>query len=111
MIIQIFLSALLLGVALFAGLQGTTARIIRYGLLLIVAVGLVFVWAPEQSLILARKVGVTRGADLIFYTWVVLTLGFVIFLYLKIVRLTRTVTDLARAIALRDPLVPPEVRQ
>lgn len=106
MIIQIFLSGLLICVALFAGLQRTSARIIRYGLLATVAVGLVFVWAPDQSLVIARKVGIARGADLIFYTWVVLTIALLLFLYLKIVRLSRTLTALARALALRDPLSP-----
>lgn len=104
MIIQVFLSAVLVGVAVFAGFQRTSARIVRYGLLVTVALGLVFVWAPDQSLLLAKRVGVTRGADLIFYTWVVLTLAFVVFLYLKIIRLSRTVTELARALALANPL-------
>lgn len=104
MIIQFFLSILLATVAVFAGLQRTSTRIVRWVLLATVAVGFFFVWAPEQSMALARRVGITRGADLIFYTWVVLSLGLLVFLYLKIVRLSRMVTELARALALSREL-------
>jgi hypothetical protein len=102
MTIQFLLSLLLSAVAVFAALQRTSTRIVRWLLLITVGIGLFFVWAPDQSMALAKRAGITRGADLIFYTWVVLSFGLLIFLYLKIIRLTRTVTELARALALTN---------
>ena len=113
MTIQIFLTALLLGVAALVAVQRTTSRFLQFGVLGVIAVGGYFVWMPEQATVVAHALGVGRGADLLFYLWVIITLALIMFMYLKIQSLARRVTRLARAVALehaRQPDGPGESR-
>jgi hypothetical protein len=106
MMIQFFLTGLLGSVALFVGLQRTTSNLVRAVVLVIVGVGVFFVWTPEQTSTIARALGVGRGADLVLYLWVVNTLALILFLYLKVIRMGRRITELTRVLALahaRDP--------
>ena len=107
MTIQVFLTLLLLGVAALVALQRTSSQLVRLLVLAVIMVGIYFVWAPEQANVLARAVGVGRGADLLFYLWVIITLALIMFMYLKIQRLARRITQLTRAIALAHPELPP----
>jgi hypothetical protein len=75
-------------------------------ILLVLATGMFLVWAPETTNQLANILGVGRGADLILYLWVVITLALMLVLYLKILRLGRRVTQLTRALALAHPMLP-----
>lgn len=106
MTIQVFLTVLLLGVAVWVAVQRSASRLIQVLVLIIIALGAYFVWAPDKANELAHAVGVGRGADLLFYVWVVITLALILFMYLKIQRLTRRVTQLTRAMALQHPQVP-----
>jgi len=106
MTIQIFLTALLATVAVMIALQRSTSRVLRLVVLAVVVTGLYFVWAPDQATRLAAALGVGRGADLVLYLWVVITLALIVFLYLKIVQLSRRLTELARAQALSRPQIP-----
>jgi hypothetical protein len=106
--IQIFLTALLATVAVMVVLQRSTSRFLRIAVLVVVAIGLYFVWAPDQTTRLAAALGVGRGADLVLYLWVVITLALIVFLYLKIVQLSRRLTELTRAQALSRPQNPSE---
>ena len=106
MTIQIFLTVLLAGVAAMVALQRSASRLLRLAVLAVVAMGLVFVWVPEQTTRLAESLGVGRGADLVLYLWVVITLALIVFLYLKIVQLSRRLTELTRALALTRPETP-----
>ena len=106
MTIQIFLTTLLATVAVMIALQRSTSRVLRLAVLTVVAAGLYFVWAPEQTTRLAAALGVGRGADLVLYLWVVITLALIVFLYLKIVQLSRRLTELTRTQALSRPQIP-----
>jgi hypothetical protein len=106
MMIQFFLTALLAGVATLTALQRTTSRFVRVVVLLVIVAGAYLVWAPEQATVLAGWVGVGRGADLILYLWVVITLALIVFLYLKTLRLSRKLTLLTRHLALMRPEFP-----
>lgn len=108
MTIQIFLTALLATVALMVALQRSISRVLRLAVLAVVVAGLYFVWVPEQTTRLAAALGVGRGADLVLYLWVVITLALIVFLYLKIVQLSRRLTELTRAQALSRPQMPGE---
>lgn len=108
MMIQAFLTLLLVGVAVLVAVQRTASRLVQFTVLAVIALGLYFVWAPEQANVLAQAVGVGRGADLLFYLWVVITLALIMFMYLKIQRLARRVTQLTRAMALQHPRLPPD---
>jgi len=107
MIIQIFLSALLLGVGVLAATQRTTSRMLRVTMLAVVATGAFLVWVPKATNRMAEIFGVGRGADLILYVWVVITLALIVFLYLRVAHLSRKLTQLARAVALARPVFPP----
>jgi hypothetical protein len=108
MIIQVFLTALLLTVAALVALQRTSTRLVRLVVIVVIAIGAYFVWSPEQANALAHWAGVGRGADLLFYLWVIITLALIMFMYLKIQRLSRRLTQLARAVALAHPRMPQE---
>jgi hypothetical protein len=109
MIIQVFLSALLLGVGVLAAAQRTTSRLLRIAMLLVIATGAFLVWVPEVTDRIAEAFGVGRGADLILYIWVIITLALIVFLYLRVARLSRNITQLARALALARPAFPPGI--
>lgn len=106
MIIQLFLTAVLGAVALVVAQQRATSRIVRALMLTVIGVGVTFVWVPEATNRIAEALGVGRGADLMLYLWVVITLGVILLLYLKIIRMGRQITELARALALSHPVQP-----
>jgi len=108
MTIQVFLTALLVAVGAMTALQRTTSRLLRVTVLAVIAFGVYLVWAPEAANRLAWLVGVGRGADLILYLWVVVTLALIVFLYLKILALSRRFTLLSRSVALSQPRLPHE---
>jgi hypothetical protein len=108
MTIQVLLTVLLLGVAALVALQRTASRLVQFAVIAVIAMGTYFVWAPEQANAVAEAVGVGRGADLLFYLWVIITLALIMFMYLKIQRLSRRLTELTRAVALAHPQSPTE---
>ena len=48
------------------------------------AAGLYLVWTPEQSTAVAEFIGIGRGADLILYLWVCISLNMLLSLHLKL---------------------------
>jgi hypothetical protein len=108
MIIKILLSSLLALLALFVTLQRISSRGVRYTVLTMLAIGAYFVWRPEHATAVAQTLGVGRGADLLMYLWVVITCSVILLLYLKIVEMNRMLTELARRLALREPMHPPD---
>lgn len=61
-----------------------------------------FVLFPEVTNVIAHRVGVTRGADLLLYLMVFAVLHGFLLLYLRTRRLERKITEVIRAQALRD---------
>jgi small membrane protein len=108
MIIKILLSSLLALLALFVTLQRTSSRGVRFTVLAMLAIGAYFVWRPEHATAVAQTLGVGRGADLLMYLWVVITCSVILLLYLKIVHMNRMLTELARRLALGQPMHPPD---
>jgi hypothetical protein len=111
MMIQIFLTVLLFGIALLFAVQEATSRLVRSIILAVIAAGAFFVWAPEQTTVISRAVGVGRGADLVLYVWVVISLALMLVLYLKVVQMGRKMTQLTRAIALSQARSPASDRE
>jgi len=103
MMIQFFLSLLLAGTAVLVAIQRTTSRLLRAIVLLVVAFGAFLIWFPGVTDRFAELFGVGRGADLVLYLWVVITLALIVFLYLKLAALSRRLTRLTRAVALGHP--------
>jgi small membrane protein len=102
MIAQLLLTAMLFTIMLYATMTWRQAPII--GLLAVIAAcwGLYFVWVPSHATRLAELVGISRGVDLILYTWVVISLIMLLNLHLKLRAQMELITLLARKIALAD---------
>jgi hypothetical protein len=98
--IQPIITAALLGILLFALLSRQAGQVLRLGFAAAVVAGLVVTWAPDLSNRIARWLGVGRGADLLFYMWILISLLVLVMVHLKFLRLSRQITELARAVAL-----------
>jgi small membrane protein len=68
----------------------------------LVLLGVVFVLFPEWTNIIAKRLGVGRGADLVFYTCIIAFSFIVMMLYSKIRKLEQTITQLIRNKAKED---------
>jgi small membrane protein len=100
MIIKPFLSILLFGVLFFVMIQHHSGRLLRPAVAIAVAVGIFFTWMPEFSNKVANYLGIGRGADMIFYIWIVLSLLAFASLYITFNKQERQITHLTRALAL-----------
>lgn len=100
MIAQLFLTALLAVVLVYAWSAYRMAPVV--GLLAVAAAlaGLYFVWVPAHATALARFVGIGRGVDLIVYIWVVISLLMLLNLHLKLRAQMELITRLARTSAI-----------
>jgi hypothetical protein len=106
MIIQILLTLGLIILILYAYAQQTTSHIIPIVMTTVGAVGLYFVWLPDHASDLANLVGVGRGADLVLYCWIVISLIVALNLHTVARSNLRLITELARHIALSEPRLP-----
>lgn len=71
-------------------------------LLMLVGTALVFILFPDLTSSLAHRLGVGRGADLVFYLSIVIFWFVILKLYARIRRLEGTVTELIRKDALKE---------
>lgn len=100
--IQVILLGLMLLIALYAI---STFRKRKPGLLLIVIVFLMgcgLVFYPELSMIVSRKLGVGRGADLVFYSCILLFCFILLIAYIRIRRLEHEINSLMRNQSLKS---------
>ena len=65
--------------------------------------GIYFVLFPEQTTEIAWMLGVGRGADLVLYCWIVISLAISMNLRFRLLDVQQQVTELARELALRAP--------
>lgn len=106
MIIQwILITGLTLALG-YAFLQRRKARLISWVIAAISIAGIYFVLYPEQTTDLAHFLGVGRGADLVTYCWILISLVISVNLQFKILQLHGVVTELARELSLRNPRLP-----
>ena len=104
---------LVLGLVLslfYAVLQRGKSRLISNAIAATSIAGIYFVLFPAQTSELARWMGVGRGADLVFYCWIVISLVVSVNLQFKILGLQEMVTVLTRELALRAPREPQGVQ-
>lgn len=105
-LIQVILLAMILSLSVI-----TIARFrVRFFATLIVcvigALGIVFVLQPELSSVVARMLGVGRGADLVMY-FGLLGLSFtIVMLYSKLRNLESRMTDIIRAVSIAQAEFP-----
>lgn len=106
MIAQIFFSALLGMVCLYAWTEHRRSPVVAVLSVLTALAGLYFVWMPSHSTRLAEFVGIGRGVDLILYTWVGISLIVILNLHLKLRTQLEMITVLARSVALAGARAP-----
>ncbi len=106
MIIQWVLVLGLLLCLLYAFVRRAQSRVISLATTATSLAGIYFVLSPDQANVLAARVGVGRGADLIIYCWIVISLVVSMSLQYRILALQAITTELARELALRTPCEP-----
>ena len=57
---------------------------------------------PDHVTLIAREIGIQRGADLVLYLFVLTSIGTSFFFYSRYVRLQRQITQLVRHLAIQD---------
>jgi len=100
-IIQVLLIGGLLLCLLYAFMQNQKSRLLSKAISIIALTGIYLVLFPEHTNGLARFVGVGRGADLVLYCWLVISLIVSMHLQLQILQLQGLITELAREMALQ----------
>jgi hypothetical protein len=108
MIAQAILSLLLSGVLVYAWGEYRRSPVVASLSVAVSLAGLFFVWVPSESTRVAEFVGIGRGADLILYLWVCISLIVLLNLHLKLRTQQDMITKLARAIALANVVTPHE---
>jgi hypothetical protein len=106
MIIQVLLTLGLVALIAWAYAQRARSRVIPVAMTTIGVVGLYFVWLPDHANDLAHLVGVGRGADLVLYCWILISLIVALNLHIVARSNLRLITELARHIALSEPRLP-----
>jgi hypothetical protein len=109
-IIQTILVVALAGCLLYGFVKGGHSRLVRWPMVLTSALGIYFVLHPERTTEIATTLGVGRGADLLLYVWVVVTLLLFVRIALVQVQHRQEMTALARELALRTA-GPPSVER
>lgn len=102
MIAQLLFTIALIGALVYIHGQSRLLGGIRIGLYSIILAGIYFVWSPDHSTQLAQMLGIGRGADLIYYIWIILSLAVFVNIHLKVRENLSLVTRLAREIAIAD---------
>lgn len=101
----ILISGLLLTWLLyFIRRRNTIADIIV--LAVIIGVAVTFILLPEWTNVIAHKLGVGRGADMVFYLCILLFCFIVLKLYARLRKLEQMITELLRKEALRESKKP-----
>jgi hypothetical protein len=105
MIAQLVLSVLLGAVLLHGWTQLRRSPLVAWMSLIAAVGGLYLVWAPAHTTEIAGLLGIGRGADLIMYLWVCISLNLLLSLHLKVRLQQETITKLARHVALANAFV------
>lgn len=102
MIAQILFTLSLIASLVYVFGQKRLLGSIRLALYAVIIAGMFFVWSPDESTIIANLLGIGRGADLVYYIWIVLSLAVFINVHLKLRENTALVTQLSRQIAITE---------
>ena len=102
--IQIILTLGLILIFVYALLQRDRIRLLTTIIAVSVLPGLVFVWFPDASTRFANAIGVGRGADLIFYLWILVSAAVMVIMHVQLKSQEQKITQLAREIAIRDAM-------
>ena len=100
MIIQASLIFILVILAIYAISQHKRAPVVSGLIFCGVMLGVGLVLFPEMTTHIAQRVGVGRGADLVFYLFILVALAVIFNLHLRLRAVTEVTAELARSIAL-----------
>lgn len=100
--IQAILILLSLGGGIFASVIFKSRLGYRLLILFFFVTATAFVLFPDATNVIAHRLGVTRGADLLLYLMVFAVIHGFFLLYLRSRKLERKTTELIRALAIRD---------
>jgi hypothetical protein len=104
-ILAIVVLVCLFVLTVFAMLRGwATRRDAFIWTMVWLAAAIAIVW-PQSTVVIARMLGIGRGADLILYCSVVVMLIGFLMVYVRLRRIRREMTLLVRRLALRDALI------
>lgn len=101
MIMQVLLIGGLLLCLLYALMQRQKSRLLSKAISIVALTGIYLVLFPEHTNKLAHFVGVGRGADMVLYCWLVISIIVSMSLQLQILQLQGLITELTREIALQ----------
>ncbi len=101
---QVLLTAGLVGAWIYVFVQSGLSLSFRFAIYAVLLCGTYFVWLPTHATTVANLLGIGRGADLVFYLWIVVSLAVLINLHLKLRRNLILLTQLARHLAIAQPL-------
>jgi small membrane protein len=108
-VFQYLVVALLLLLAyatLRAGLRGgIRKRMAAFWLLIWISAGVTAIW-PRTTVLVAKFLGIGRGADLVMYSSVLVTLIGFFYIYTRFRRMDRSLTLLVRKLAIENPVLP-----
>jgi hypothetical protein len=99
MTIKVLLTLGLLGAFSYVFVQSGTLRLIKLTTTVVIVLGIYFVWLPTHATLVAEVLGVGRGADLLMYFWIMVTLIVLLNLQLKLRAINIMLTKLTRHIA------------
>jgi hypothetical protein len=102
MIFQLIATVVLAGIAVYAYAQNRTSPKLALAVITLLVAGEVMVLAPNTATLLANRLGIGRGADLVFYLWILLSLVIALNLHLKLRASHEQMAALVRALALRE---------
>ena len=74
----------------------------RFVMLIIGVMGIIFIIFPDITSSIAARVGIGRGVDLLFYTWIIFCLFKFLGYESRINELQKSVTELTRHIAIQE---------
>ncbi len=98
--------ALLCTLTVSAGIRGNVRkRIVAFWLLVWSGSAMVLIW-PQTTAVVARALGIGRGADLLLYVSVLGMLTAFFYVYTRFRRLDRQITLLVRRLAIENPALP-----
>ncbi len=106
MTIQLLLTVGVLAVLFYAVTHRRQTPAIAFIISIGSMVGCFFVWFPATANAVAHFVGVGRGADLVFYCWLVISAGATLNLHIKARSAQSQFTTLVRELALASPRMP-----
>ncbi len=102
MISQYILTGILLFLEFYFATADGGSRSAKIGICLIILAGIGLVWQPEFSNVLAHAIGISRGADLLMYLWILISFLIIGRLRLRLWRLEHEITLVVRQMALMD---------